>query len=311
MRLLPPTIPEVEFLSTVPTDLVDWHAFVPGRRLPAPTPEQPNLNARCYLNFKSFSHASNFIQKFHGQVFMDDKGESFRAVACLAPYQRVPRKSVPNSLDNTYETDQHYLDFLQGLNSKAVTAAPQPKEEKQKGYVSPLVKSMMKVSGKKVPVPVKEERSVPSQISTKKVTPVGVSAEAKPTKKVSTDKKATKVGTPQAQKVKSVQTPIVITTQASKANTAQASKVSNAQASKMSNAQAPKVDTALASLDPKPSQKRASRKKTEKPQPTPESPNDFPRFESKVPPPPPPPNTLTKPNGQKPKFTVLKREEPS
>jgi len=116
VRLLPPSLCENEFFKLIPPHLeteIDYKKFSTGVYLESPSIETPNVNACCYLNFKSFKSATEFIQKFHGTVFTDTTGETYRAVASIAPYQRVARpwKSMKNLLENQIEADEHYKGF--------------------------------------------------------------------------------------------------------------------------------------------------------------------------------------------------------
>merc|ERR1712190_146107 len=48
--------------------------------------------------------------------FVDGHGEEFRAVACFAPYQKVPRqRSQKDSRDGTIEDDATYQEFVASL----------------------------------------------------------------------------------------------------------------------------------------------------------------------------------------------------
>lgn len=114
VRLLPPSLTDL----VVPEEFykaVEWVKFVPGNRPENPSPENPQVNARLYVQFKSFQIASDFIAKFNGKVFLDDRGESFRAVAAFAPFQRVPRrtKQLVNALDGSLETNEHFQRFIE------------------------------------------------------------------------------------------------------------------------------------------------------------------------------------------------------
>ena len=138
VRLLPPIITKNEFVDAIGSTNCDL-TFVPGRRTNIPSPETPNLNARSYLKFETFALASDFIQRFHGHVFLDDKGESFRAVAAFAPSQRAGKRRIFNALQNTIEKDSHYLNFSNGT----IPPAPSPtKLDTNEPYISPLVKSL-------------------------------------------------------------------------------------------------------------------------------------------------------------------------
>ncbi len=115
IRLLPPSIEESEILALVPNS-VEWHKFVAGKRPEVASPENPIVNSRMYLQFKSFGAASEFISKFHGKIFHDKETHTaFRAVAAFAPFQRIPRpaKQLTNPLDGKIEDQDHFQTFLE------------------------------------------------------------------------------------------------------------------------------------------------------------------------------------------------------
>lgn len=113
IRLLPPLITEAEL--ELPTDCFEYKEFVQGQRPEKPCPSNPTVNARMYVQCKSFEYACDLIAKYHGRVFKDDKGEAFRAVACFAPNQRVPKpgRQLVNNLDGTIEHDEHFVNFIE------------------------------------------------------------------------------------------------------------------------------------------------------------------------------------------------------
>jgi len=128
-----------EFLS-----VIDYKKFFPGSF--DESPESPNINSRCYLNFKSFTIAKEFMMKFHGHIFKSSSGEIFRAVVAIAPFQRVPRswKQLRNAFENQIEEDTHYKQFLIEQQT-AADLPPAPysfEKEKSESFVSPLVKSL-------------------------------------------------------------------------------------------------------------------------------------------------------------------------
>ena len=105
LRLLPPVCEPEQ------VDQVEWSSFVPGKRPDKPTPENPVVNSRMYLQFKTFQAACEAINKYHGKVM----GESYRAVAAFAPVQRVPKpgRQLVNNLDGTYQDSDHYKSFIE------------------------------------------------------------------------------------------------------------------------------------------------------------------------------------------------------
>merc|ERR1712013_202209 len=95
VRLLPPLITEDELMSTIGEEH-QQHAFVrnfiAGKRYKGEA--RPPRNATCYMYFTTGEQADAFIKDYHGHAFVDDQGEQFRAVACFAPYQKVPKQKT-------------------------------------------------------------------------------------------------------------------------------------------------------------------------------------------------------------------------
>jgi len=130
VRLLPPEITEAELLATVDEkhkQNVKWSSFVAGKRYKGEA--KPCLNARCYFQFESLAQCEEFTKDYHGHQFVDGQGESFRAVVCIAPYQKAPRaKPQKDPRDGTIEDDPLYKEFLESLaNKPTYDAPPNPK----------------------------------------------------------------------------------------------------------------------------------------------------------------------------------------
>ena len=153
IRLLPPEINEEDVVKCVPDSVsseIDWSHFCPGQRPTKPTPENPVVNSRMYFNCKNFSSACELITKLHGKVFVDPRGESYRAVSAFAPFQRVPRawKKLKNIHEGTIDKEIHYQKFV----SEKPSSTTQPsmlsssvytfEKERSVGYVTPLVASL-------------------------------------------------------------------------------------------------------------------------------------------------------------------------
>ncbi|CAE7511599.1 UPF3 [Symbiodinium pilosum] len=134
VRLLPPEITEDELIATVSeTHLkrTTWRNFQAGKRYRGEA--KPSVNARCYFLFDQEENAEKFIKDYHGHQFVDGQGESFRAVACFAPYAKVPRQKVTkDARDGTIFEDATYKQFLEGLAApKMFEAPPDPVAELQ------------------------------------------------------------------------------------------------------------------------------------------------------------------------------------
>lgn len=125
VRLLPPEIMEEEFKATVPQvhkDHVKWWSFQAGKRYKGEA--KPSLNSRCYLQFETAVQAVEFMNAYHGHQFIDGQGETFRAVACIAPYQKVPKKSQKDPREGTILDDSEYKQFLERLQEKVQYEPP-------------------------------------------------------------------------------------------------------------------------------------------------------------------------------------------
>merc|ERR1712048_589580 len=89
-----------------------WWSFHAGKRYKGEA--KPSLNARCYFQFGDAQSAEDFIRDYHGHQFVDSQGETFRAVACFAPYQKVPRKKVQKDpREGTIQEDPLYKEFVE------------------------------------------------------------------------------------------------------------------------------------------------------------------------------------------------------
>jgi len=129
VRLLPPLITENELMGTIGDEHksnVSIQSFVPGRRVKGES--KPSRNATCYLYFGDTDQADLFIRAYHGHAFVDDLGQHFRAVACYAPYQKVPKQksAKEDPREGKIEEDAMYKQFLETLaKPKEAFVAPE------------------------------------------------------------------------------------------------------------------------------------------------------------------------------------------
>jgi hypothetical protein len=198
IRLLPPLIEESQVLRggfDSKKSLVESIKFVPGNRPDRPSPENPTVNSRMYIQFKSFQAACDFIIKFHGTIFQDDKGDSFRAVAAFAPYQRDtrPGRQLQNALDGSFEGCDHFQTFIEkgpdklnqeqfiGITKKAAVAPlvaalaernARLNEEIEKRRAA-KASSSKKAAPKKVSKKAAEPTGPPKQVPKKAAEPTG------------------------------------------------------------------------------------------------------------------------------------------
>merc|ERR1711915_957495 len=111
IRILPPEIDEEDLISTLPSvPKYVWRRFHPGKRVKGES--KSSINARIYLAFLSTEDADSFISKYHGHSFVDEKGETFRAVCCYAPYQKLARGPKTDKTAGTLENDGSYVKWL-------------------------------------------------------------------------------------------------------------------------------------------------------------------------------------------------------
>lgn len=129
VRLLPPEITEEEFRASIPElqmESCKWLRFHCGKR--SKSDKKPSVNSRCYLQMRTQANADEFIASYHGHQFVDSQGEPFRAVACIAPYQKVPRKTQKDPREGTLDDDTVFKAFLDELSvKKEFEAPPDPK----------------------------------------------------------------------------------------------------------------------------------------------------------------------------------------
>merc|ERR1712048_630458 len=127
VRLLPPEITEDELTGTFDEahlKVLGWRSFQAGKRYKGEA--KPARNSRCYLQFESVENAENFIKDYHGHEFVDGRGERYRAVACYAPYQKVPRQKVhKDPREGTIEDDPVYKEFVEALKEPKKFEAPE------------------------------------------------------------------------------------------------------------------------------------------------------------------------------------------
>jgi len=117
LRLLPPLITEDELLSTLPEEHVknaSIRTFIAGKRYKGQA--KPSRNALCYFYYSNLEHAEALVREYHGHQFVDDQGEQFRAVACFAPYQKVPKQKVAKDpREGTIQDDASYKEWVENL----------------------------------------------------------------------------------------------------------------------------------------------------------------------------------------------------
>jgi len=142
VRLLPPEITMEQLEPTfgeAHLPAMMWKSFQAGKRYKGES--KPSRNSRCYMQFESLEEAEAFVKDYHGHSIVDGQGETFRAVACFAPYQKVPRlKSQKDPRDGTIEDDATYKEFVEDLSKKKVYVGPDdPRKTREKETTTPLI----------------------------------------------------------------------------------------------------------------------------------------------------------------------------
>eukprot|EP00923_Selenidium_pygospionis_P043513 GHVN01075103.1.p1 GENE.GHVN01075103.1~~GHVN01075103.1.p1 ORF type:complete len:502 (-),score=63.62 GHVN01075103.1:85-1590(-) len=159
VRLLPPNVTEDEFFSTIKEfeTCINWREFIPGKR--RRTPSKPSRNAVAYLNFNTTEDADRFIRCYHGHQFIDELGVYYKAVAAMAPYQKVPKvkkndKKKDSAATAAIYSDPDYLAFCAEIELAKGTSLKTPHqsvvnpkdlftiEEANGIVVTPLVKAI-------------------------------------------------------------------------------------------------------------------------------------------------------------------------
>lgn len=75
--------------------------FIPGAKKVSLS--KPATPARGYLVLDSESQAEVFCRRFQGHVFVDERGDSFRALVCRAPFSRSMEKTRRKKREGTIE----------------------------------------------------------------------------------------------------------------------------------------------------------------------------------------------------------------
>mmetsp|Transcript_10673 Transcript_10673/g.17470 ORF Transcript_10673/g.17470 Transcript_10673/m.17470 type:complete len:356 (-) Transcript_10673:990-2057(-) len=111
VRSLPYTLQADAFLTSIEkfSGKYEWFYYCQGK-----IGTNRNVCSRAYLNFKEPESVYEFHEKYNGHVFLDAKGQEFRATVEYAPYQRIPkprRNSDPRQ--GTIEKDPDYIKFVE------------------------------------------------------------------------------------------------------------------------------------------------------------------------------------------------------
>ncbi|CAO3643579.1 unnamed protein product [Mucor fragilis] len=121
VRRLPPNLPEEIFNTSVKPwiseDSVDYSVYVPGKLSKSKAKE--SIFSRAYFHFKTTEAVIAFHQGYDGHVFVDSRGNEFRAVVEFALYQKIPKEhQTADARQGTIDEDQDYLDFLESLKAE-------------------------------------------------------------------------------------------------------------------------------------------------------------------------------------------------
>ncbi|OBZ84786.1 Regulator of nonsense transcripts UPF3 [Choanephora cucurbitarum] len=135
VRRLPPNLPQDIFMNSVKPwtaeDIVTYSLYVPGKLSKSKAKE--SVFSRAYFQFKTMEHVILFHQGFDGHLFVDSRGNEYRAVVEFAPYQKVPKEhKTVDVRQGTIDQDQDYLDFLESLKAEE-NASQQEQSEPMDG----------------------------------------------------------------------------------------------------------------------------------------------------------------------------------
>jgi len=132
VRCLPAQITEEIFKTSIEKWMgkIDFMYFVPGK---ISSSEKKVVDARAYLHFKDSSSVQDFLNRFHGHIFVTNKGKEQRAFVEHSPFQRIPRANVdaPNPDDGTIESDPEFVEFMQKLK-EPIPQLPSAEEQLDK-----------------------------------------------------------------------------------------------------------------------------------------------------------------------------------
>ncbi|CAM0139898.1 unnamed protein product [Umbelopsis sp. WA50703] len=119
VRRLPPNIPEEIFFNSVKAwvneSTTGWQLFVPGKL--SSSKAKQHVFSRAYFHFLTMEAVMAFHQGYDGHLFMDGKGNEYRAVVEFAPFQKIPKDhKTPDPRQGTIETDPEYIAFVESLS---------------------------------------------------------------------------------------------------------------------------------------------------------------------------------------------------
>ncbi|KAL8271481.1 hypothetical protein Esti_004516 [Eimeria stiedai] len=145
VRHLPPAVVEAELLQTLPANLaeaVTFSCLISGRPVGLEGELSPSA---WFLNLKTPQDAEALCRLYHGRVFMAADSTLFRAVCCLAPYQKTPRlNKTTDRKDGTIFQDKAYLAFVASLEQhEAESPSPPQPIEKTDTLPAPLVDGLL------------------------------------------------------------------------------------------------------------------------------------------------------------------------
>ena len=141
LRLLPLTLTEEEYRDFVGQEilsLASWQTFFAS--------ESPDRNSIGYLHFNKSKEAESAISALNGKRVGKT---NYKAVACMAPCQRVPA-NADGPIDGNIEDESRYIQFLEAMKLKAPLPPAVP-DIKPKDFKTPLVEYMESLSRKRTP----------------------------------------------------------------------------------------------------------------------------------------------------------------
>ena len=125
-------------LDISPSEADIW--FVEGVKRVSLT--KPAVPARGYVYFRTPNQAETFIKKYNAQVFVDERGDSFRIAVCKAPFSRPLEPNVPSPDEGKIESSEEFKAYMELLENPPTPEAPaEPPTIRQAALVQALLAS--------------------------------------------------------------------------------------------------------------------------------------------------------------------------
>ncbi|XP_021516703.1 regulator of nonsense transcripts 3B isoform X2 [Meriones unguiculatus] len=125
IRRLPPTLTKEQLQDHLqPMPEHDYFEFFSND-----TSLYPHMYARAYINFKNQEDILLFRDRFDGYIFLDNKGQEYRAIVEFAPFQKASKKKIKkrDTKVGTIDDDPEYKKFLESYatDNEKMTSTPE------------------------------------------------------------------------------------------------------------------------------------------------------------------------------------------